>query len=60
MFLQAHFGDVSEPKRKVDAGEEDELLVLDVNVDDASARVDLISMVRLPPASACVLRSGNR
>ncbi|KAL7424153.1 endoribonuclease ysh1 [Cryptotrichosporon argae] len=44
MFLDAHFGDVSRPRREVDDGDEDELLVMDVKVDDAVARLDLISM----------------
>lgn len=45
MFLEAHFGSVSTPKTSVEDGEEDELLVMDVVVDDVVARVDLISMV---------------
>jgi cleavage and polyadenylation specificity factor subunit 3 len=45
MFLEAHFGDVSTPKTSVADGEEDELLIMDVKVDDHIARVDLISMV---------------
>ena len=46
MFLEAHFGDVSSPRRQVARGDEDELLVMDVTVDGVIARVDLISMVR--------------
>jgi hypothetical protein len=42
MFLEAHFGDVSNPN----TGEEEDWLVMDVKVDDTVARVDLISMVR--------------
>lgn len=45
MFLQAHFGDVSLPQHSVEDGEEDDLLVMDVRVDDVVARIDLISMV---------------
>jgi len=44
MFLEAHFGDVTVPN----TGEEEDWLVMDVKVDDVVARVDLISMVRLP------------
>lgn len=44
-FLQAHFGDVSEPKRDAAEGEEDELLTMEVNVDGSKAVLDLISMV---------------
>jgi hypothetical protein len=44
MFLEAHFGDVNVPN----TGEEEDWLVMDVKVDDVVARVDLISMVRLP------------
>lgn len=44
MFLEAHFGDVTVPN----TGEEEDWLVMDVKVDDIVARVDLISMVRLP------------
>lgn len=46
LFLSAHFGQVSKPLVEVVDGEEDELLVMDVQVDDKIARVDLISMVR--------------
>lgn len=49
MFLEAHFGNVTEPKTEVPEGEEDDLLVMDVKVDDHVARIDLISMV-----SVCV------
>jgi hypothetical protein len=44
MFLEAHFGNVTVPN----TGEEEDWLVMDVKVDDVVARVDLISMVRLP------------
>ncbi|ORY23435.1 Endoribonuclease YSH1 [Naematelia encephala] len=44
MFLQAHFGDVSEPRTSVPEGDEDDLLVIKVNVDEVIARLDLISM----------------
>jgi hypothetical protein len=44
-FLTAHFGKVSEPKHAVADGEEDELLVMDVDVDGNVASIDLISMV---------------
>ena len=47
MFLQAHFGDVSQPQTQLVDGDEDELLVIDVSVDGIVARVDLISMVTL-------------
>jgi cleavage and polyadenylation specificity factor subunit 3 len=46
LFLEAHFGEVTAPKRTVENGDEDELLVMDVEVDGTKARVDLISMVR--------------
>jgi cleavage and polyadenylation specificity factor subunit 3 len=46
LFLEAHFGEVTAPKRTVEDGDEDELLVMDVDVDGTKARVDLISMVR--------------
>lgn len=46
MFLEAHFGEVTTPKTTVADGEEDDLLVMDVRVDNLTARLDLISMVR--------------
>lgn len=45
MFLEAHFGDVEMPKATVQDGEEDDLMMMDVKVDDLTARVDLFSMV---------------
>ncbi|OCF74850.1 endoribonuclease YSH1 [Kwoniella mangroviensis CBS 8886] len=44
MFLEAHFGEVSGPKVTVAEGEEDELLVMTVKIDEVMAKVDLISM----------------
>ncbi|RSH94523.1 endoribonuclease ysh1 [Saitozyma podzolica] len=44
LFLEAHFGEVTAPNRTVEDGDEDELLVMDVDVDGTKARVDLISM----------------
>ncbi|KAK8861462.1 endoribonuclease YSH1 [Kwoniella newhampshirensis] len=44
MFLEAHFGQVTGPNRHVPEGEEDDLLVMQVQVDSAVARIDLISM----------------
>ncbi|WWD16619.1 endoribonuclease YSH1 [Kwoniella shandongensis] len=44
MFLEAHFGEVSGPNTSVPEGEEDDLLVMEVKVDNAIARIDLISM----------------
>jgi len=41
-FLTAHFGDVSMPSEEDD----DALLVIDIQVDNLEARVDLITMVR--------------
>jgi len=47
MFLEAHFGDVSQPQTQMVDGKEDELLVIDVTVDGIVARIDLISIVGL-------------
>lgn len=47
MFLEAHFGDVSIPRKGRKDGNDDDLLVMDVVVDNVIARVDLISMVSL-------------
>lgn len=46
LFLQAHFGDVSVPKRTAPEGEEDDLLVMEIKLDGVTANLDLISMVR--------------
>lgn len=40
-FLTAHFGEVTVPPRDDDEG----LWVVDIQVDDLTARLDLISMV---------------
>ncbi|WVQ83623.1 endoribonuclease YSH1 [Cryptococcus sp. DSM 104549] len=44
LFLEAHFGEVSGPNTTVPEGGEDDLLTMEVKVDDAVAKVDLISM----------------
>lgn len=51
LFLQAHFGDVSVPKRTALEGEEDDLLMMGIKLDGVTANVDLISMVG--PPSGC-------
>ena len=48
MFLGAHFGDVSNPRRMTVDGDEDELLTMDVIMDGIVARIDLLSMVSRP------------
>jgi hypothetical protein len=47
MFLEAHFGTVSNLRTTMKEGpeDEDELLTLDVELDGVKASVDLISMV---------------
>ena len=47
MFLEAHFGTVSDLRTELKQGaeDEDELLTLDVELDGVKASVDLISMV---------------
>ena len=47
MFLESHFGSVSDLRTQMKEGpeDEDELLTLDVELDGVKASVDLISMV---------------
>lgn len=47
LFLEAHFGEVTQPAATVADGEEDDLLVMRVTVDGVVATVDLISMVSI-------------
>ena len=51
MFLGAHFGDVSNPRKISSDGDEDELMTMDVAMDGTVARIDLLSMVSRPGKS---------
>lgn len=52
-FLLAHFGNVSEPLMDEQAGKEDDLLVMEVEVDEKVARLDLVTMVCFPSFFFC-------